>query len=278
MDNGKTHHDPNYILGHSESELQRLISQAQFYMRLTRQLLTDAGIGPGQRVLDLGSGTGDVAFLLSEMVGATGQVVGIDKAPEAVYTARLRAAEKSLQNVSFEESNIHSFTPDAPFDAVFGRLLLMYQPDPVFTVQEVARYVKPGGLVIFQELDFTSTALALPPAPTYERAIGWIKGVLDQAKIPSQMGLLLYSTFTRAGLNTPELLASARVEGGAESPVYDYIAYSVQSLLPTMEKLQVVTAEEAAVETLAARMRAEVVQGGGVVVVPHLVGAWARTQ
>src|SRR5215204_5640520 len=67
-----------YLLGRSDHETARLQRQAQLYGPLTRRLLVEAGIGSGMRVLDVGSGAGDVALLVAEMVGPMGQVVGVD--------------------------------------------------------------------------------------------------------------------------------------------------------------------------------------------------------
>jgi len=267
---------PNYILDHSDLELQRLISQSQFYLRQTKNLLWDAGIESGMKVLDLGSGTGDVSFLASKLVGPNGSVVGVDKSSEAVTMAKRRASAGGYENVKFVESNIHNFSTEQLFDIVIGRLILMYQPDPVETVSQVAKYVKPGALVIFQELDFTSNTLTKPHAPLYECAIGWIKEVLHRANIPTQMGLMLYRTFVEAGLPAPEVVGSTRIEGGKDSPMYEYIAESVRSLLPRMEQFKVTTAEEVQVDTLAKRLCDESVNNGGVAVLPMLMGAWSH--
>jgi SAM-dependent methyltransferase len=67
----------------------------------TRQLLLEAGIAPGRRVLDVGSGIGDTAFLAAELVGRSGEVLGTDRAPAPLKLAEQRAAERSLSNVSF---------------------------------------------------------------------------------------------------------------------------------------------------------------------------------
>src|SRR5262245_876141 len=90
-----------YVVGHSESELERLASQARFYERQTRLLFFDAQLGPGQRVLDFGCGVGDVAFLAAQLVGETGSVVGMDRAPVAVQTATRRAQVLGLRQVKF---------------------------------------------------------------------------------------------------------------------------------------------------------------------------------
>ncbi len=58
---------PPYLMGRSEGENRRLIHQAQLYNPLTRRFLIEAGIGSGMRVLDVGSGAGDVALLLAEL-------------------------------------------------------------------------------------------------------------------------------------------------------------------------------------------------------------------
>src|SRR5262249_61786315 len=76
-----------YALGHTEQELQRLMAQARRYEPFTMQLLREAGIESGMRVFDVGSGSGDVSFLLARLVGPSGQVVGIDRSAVAVATA-----------------------------------------------------------------------------------------------------------------------------------------------------------------------------------------------
>ena len=75
---------PAYLMGRSEAETRRLMAQHRLYGRFTRRLLEDAGIGEGMKVLDVGSGAGDVALLSAELVGPTGSVVGVDQDPEVL--------------------------------------------------------------------------------------------------------------------------------------------------------------------------------------------------
>ena len=98
---------PDYVLGHSTRELERLSAQARVLGSFTRQVFREAGIVPGMRVLDVGSGAGEVALLAAELVGTTGEVIGVDKAPAALAVARARAAARSLPNVSFREGDPH---------------------------------------------------------------------------------------------------------------------------------------------------------------------------
>ena len=75
---GLTQH-PAYALGHSDRELDRLSAQARLIDPVTRRFFHDAGIVPGMHVLDVGRGAGDVAFLVADLVGESGEVIGVDR-------------------------------------------------------------------------------------------------------------------------------------------------------------------------------------------------------
>src|SRR5262245_17634360 len=110
-----------YVFGHSERELERLATQARVVDPITRWFLREAGLMAGMRVLDVGSGAGDVAFLAAELVGNSGEVVGVDRSEAALTAAR------GLRNVSFREGDPTRMTFERAFDAVIGRYVLQYQ-------------------------------------------------------------------------------------------------------------------------------------------------------
>jgi ubiquinone/menaquinone biosynthesis C-methylase UbiE len=101
-----------YELGHSDRELKRLETQARLVDPMTRQFFKSAGLEEGMRVLDVGSGAGDVAFLVAEMVGSSGEVVGTDRSPEALTMAEARAQARSLASVSFRLGDPTTFAFD----------------------------------------------------------------------------------------------------------------------------------------------------------------------
>ena len=148
-----------YVLGHSEAELRRLKAQAQEIDPVSRRFVTEAGIGPGMRVLDVGTGAGDTALLLADVVGPQGEVVGIDRSATGLEAGRAKVAERSLHNVSFVQGDADELTFDEPFDAVFGRYVLQFQQDPARLLAAVAAHVRPGGLVVFHELDWSGAVL-----------------------------------------------------------------------------------------------------------------------
>ena len=94
-----------YPLGHSPAELDRLAIQAQRLAEDSVTLLRRAGIAPGQRVLDIGCGPGDLSLHAAELVGPQGRVVGIDASAAAIDAARTRAAKLGCGNVEFVTGN-----------------------------------------------------------------------------------------------------------------------------------------------------------------------------
>ena len=110
-----------YQLGSSDAELERLSLQGRVLAPATRTILEMAGIEPGMAVLDLGSGAGDVSFLVAEMVAPEGHVIGIDASADAVKWAARRGQARHITNVRFAVGDIHAAVPGGPFDAVTGR-------------------------------------------------------------------------------------------------------------------------------------------------------------
>ena len=267
--------ESTYALGHSEQELDRLSRQAELFEPFTRQLLLQAGITRGMRILDVGCGSGDVALLSSELVGPSGQVVGADKAISAVQRASERAQARQIGNVQFVEGDPTEMQFARPFDAVIGRLVLMYYPHPVDAIRKLAGHVRDGGLIVFQEVDLANCR-SLPPTPTFQRHIGWIKQTLTATGARTQLGLELYSAFVDAGMPGPSMRMDALIGGGPDCPAFELVVEITRSLLPAMEELKIATANEVDISDLAERIRDEVVGARGVVLSPALIGAWSR--
>src|SRR4030088_294455 len=127
-----------YALGSTDAEHERLIWQAARLAPLTERFFRGAGIGPGQRVLDIGSGVGDVAMLAARLVGPSGEVVGVERDTRSIARARARTAEAGLHNVTFTQSDVCQLSGDKPFDAVVGRFILQFLPDPVAALRSLS--------------------------------------------------------------------------------------------------------------------------------------------
>ena len=146
----------SYVLGGADSAHDRLLRQGSAFCRSRKGFSWDAGLGPVQRVLDLGSGLGDVALLAARLVGPTGAVVGVDHDLTALAKARARAAEAGLRHLRFLQSDVSALQGEAPFDAVVGRFILMFLPDPVAVRRQLLTHARPGGVLVFQEASWPS--------------------------------------------------------------------------------------------------------------------------
>ena len=97
---------------------------------------------------------------------------------------------------------------DEDFDAVVGRWILMHLPDPVAVLHRLLRRLQPGGIVAFQENDFTYPPTAFPPAPLHQRVVRWTTPPPGSGGPDQQMGSKLYRTYLDAGL--PDAAATPR--------------------------------------------------------------------
>ena len=267
----------NYALGRSAAETERLILQHQIYGPITRQLFSTAGITRGMKVLDLGSGAGDVALLCADLVGPQGRVVGVDMNADILETARGRAAAARWTNIEFLAGDIRELDLDSDFDAVVGRWIFMYLPDPAALLREVRAFLRPGGIVAIQEsANLREPRPTYPPTPLHDELVRWLTPPADVEGVTPDMGRRLYRTFLDAGLPGPQLREETPIGAGADWPGHAYLAASVASLLPLLEELGQVDPAEVGIETLADRLRAEAVERQAVQFLPAVVGAWSR--
>jgi SAM-dependent methyltransferase len=226
------------------------------------------------RVLDVCSSVGDVAFVAREIVGSDGSVTGFDSSAASVAYANDWAAFRGLTNVRFIEGQIDTLSFESAFDAIVGRVVLMYSRDPVQDLRALVRHLRPGGVIIFQEFDLLA-GKSVPPAPVIDQVRDWLLEGFAQAGIELEMGPKLYSTFTAAGLAPPEMRVDGFM-GGEKSIVPELVADAARMLMPQLEALGIASEGEVQTDTLEKRMRADLARTGGVMSAPLLIGAWSR--
>ena len=266
-----------YVLGSSAPELARLDAQAEYYRPATLDAMRWGGLRPGMRVLDLGSGTGSVAFAAAEIVGPTGRVLGIDIQEAPVVTATANAATLGFDNITFVHGDLNTWTTDGRFDAITGRLITMYLPEPGATIGRLAGFLNPGGVVLLQEFAM-SQACQLPETAVFRTAKDAFLGAFRAAGLPTDLGLELDKVFAGAGLPVPTMIMSSRWERGPDARMYALLTGIVRTLLPVIVGHGLATESEIGIDTLEDRLRAagaEVEAGGSA---PQLVSAWARPQ
>jgi ubiquinone/menaquinone biosynthesis C-methylase UbiE len=265
----------SYVMGHDDRERKRLALQASILNPFTEQLLRRAGISTGMRVLDLGCGVGDLCLIAARLVGHQGSVVAVDIDQPALATAQQRAREQGLANISLVQSRIDEYQPDQPFDAVIGRHILLHVPDPLHVLKSSWERLREGGVAAFHEYDFSVIQPAYPAWPLREKLFQFFRDFFCRA-VQGGIGTKLYHLFLEAGFTTPDCRVEYPIEGGADSPFYEWLAESVRSILPRAQAFGIPSDEDLNPDTLVQRLSKQAVELKACFPGPFLVGGFAR--
>jgi SAM-dependent methyltransferase len=259
-----------YALGSDAAEQERLIRQAAWLSAHTERFFRTAGVGTGQRVLDLGSGVGDVSWIAARIVGSAGEVVGAERDPRAVARATARATELGLEQVRFTQMDIADLPSERPFDAVVGRYILMFLRDPAQVLRSASRAVRPGGIIAFQEPCWTSFLEACESLPLWRAGAALMVETFHRTGTNTRMGADLPGTFVAAGLPRPEVRTDTLV--GAEQWMPDVL----QTLAPQMRALNLALDSLGNLSTLYKRLLEEAEAYRVPPPLPAILGAWAH--
>ena len=226
------------------------------------------------KVLDFGSGGGDTSCLLASIVGPQGHVTGIDLSPEAIDASNFLASSQNLTNVTFVRRDVMTDDLEPKFDVVFGRFVLMYCPNPAETLARLRRFVRPGGLIVFIEPDYSGGRMSVP-LPFCQKVAGLVRSAMKGSGADISMGLNLYSAFVQAGLRSPQMRLEAVVGGGEEFPGYALVVGFALLLRSQMQHLGL-DVDDINPATLETKMREELAASQGAVVLANIVCAWSR--
>ena len=263
----------DYVLGHARDELERLARQARLVDPITRRYFVSAGIREGMRVLDVGSGAGHTAMLLADIVGPTGEVVGADLSLTAIEWATRRVSDAGVANISFRHGD-PSAMDLGRFDAIAGRYVLMFMPDPAATLARLSGRLRPGGTVVFHELDWTDARCA-PSSATYRQVCDWIRQALVASGADDVLGTRLAAVFALAGLQLPTLGFDALVAAGPPArDVVRLVTDLATTLRPDIERLGLVASGDADFAELAESILTDLGPHGTAVGRAE-IGAWA---
>jgi ubiquinone/menaquinone biosynthesis C-methylase UbiE len=264
--------------GISEDEIARLELMGKVEAPATRMIFAEAGLRPGMRVLDLGCGAGDSAFVAAGLVRRDGSVVGVDHSPDALARARLRAAQRGLAQVQFIEGDIHDPAPGGPYDAIVEKLALWPVQDPAEVLRRQATVLRPGGLVVTIEVADLSTSRWLPETALGTQWHSWSVEAFARAGLGiGTLGPRLWAVVEEAGLRPLGMIGIQPHIGPGDE---DGLAYLVQTLrvqAPLLVGTGVATAEEMGVEMLEQRVRDEWERTRVVIASVTLLSVWATT-
>jgi len=264
----------DYVLGYTEREQDRLIRQARCLEPATERFLRDAGIGSGMRVLDIGCGMGDVTMLAARLVGPAGRIVSLDLDMASLATARRRASAAGFDNATFYRADLVTFADAELFDAIVGRLVLEFLPDPTMAICRLCELLRPGGIMALQEPSWGLWLAHTSPLPLRTAVTTLVRDTFRAGGAHTDMELPLYRGFMAANLIPPQLRLEVPVGDSAEfrSLLHDLLLALWQRAEAHRLPLQTLGDPT----TLAARLDEELQTHGAFASFIALVGAFAR--
>lgn len=263
-----------YPLGNTPAEDDRLAWQAARFDPLTEKFLRAAGVRTGQRILELGSGAGHVAMLVSRIVGPNGEVVGVERDAGSIARAKVRVADAGLRNVSFTQSDVNDVPRGDPFDAAVGRFILMFLDDPVPVVRSLSHLVRPGGVVAFQEVSWAAFLKRCSQSPLCFAIASLVHDTFQRTGANTEMGPALPAVFLDAGLPAPTM-SSTMLLGNAKD-LATWLVDLFHIMRPQFDHAGLSQPNLGDLETFPDRLLGELTATAGEIGGPDLVGGWSR--
>ena len=214
-------------------------------------------------------------MLAAKLVGPSGEVVAVERDARSVARARVRAAEAGHHNLSFMQSDIAQISSDHSFDAIVGRFILQFLPDPVGVLRSLSRWLRPGGVVAFQEPSWVPFVSLSPHLPLWSAGTSLIYETSRRAGVNMEMGVQLNRVFQEAGLPAPHM--HMEVPLGSDPDFTRWVPDVLNAVKGQIQQFHLSLEPLGDMDTLAERLQQEVTASKNVLAWLALVGAWCRT-
>lgn len=178
----------------------RLQTQAEEFSESTMESLKKLNIESNMKVIDIGCGTGDVSFMMSQFVGTQGTVIGVDFNQFAVKHCKKKAQSENISNTKFFVADATNLEFDSQtFDLAYSRFLFQHIKDTKKALQEMIRVTRPGGTIMVEDCDLF-TWIVYPENPSVSKLWHWYESVQVERGTDPQIGRKLFSMFLDEGL------------------------------------------------------------------------------
>ncbi len=265
--------DP-YLLGYRQAEQDRLERQADELAHESAWLFDQIGVRDGWRVVEIGCGPQGCLGLLSARVGATGQVVGVERSAEGVERARRFVADGHLGNVEVLDADARATgLAKGAFDLATARLVLVNVPEPQQLVAEMVRIVRPGGFVALHEADSTAQRCD-PPHPAQTRLLQILGTYAEMNGIDRSIGLRVPRMLRESGLVDVRVNPLVHVYPPAHGRRMLVLEFVENARSRILDKGLI---GEVELDELIAALRRHLQDPGTLVVSSLFIQAWGRT-
>jgi ubiquinone/menaquinone biosynthesis C-methylase UbiE len=237
-----------YILGTGDQESARLRLQHRLWSAAAHRLWEQAGIAPGQTVLDVGCGPGNATVDLAQIVGEGGRVIAVDESPLFLKQLHDRVSGLRLSNVERllgDVREVDDLLPDLSerVDLAYARWVMCFVANPDEVVDAVARLLRPGGHFIVQDyFDYERMTLA-PRSEIFSRIVrGVAESWRSRGGDPDVFGRLP-GLLREKGLEVVHLDVAQRI-ARPDSTMWAWPETFWRSFLPRLSAMGLITADE----------------------------------
>jgi SAM-dependent methyltransferase len=264
-----------YIIRGGVPGRERLRMVSEIMRPSTATLLSRVGPAPGDRVLDLGCGGGDVTLELARRVRPKGSVVGLDFDPVAVAMAGEESRAAGLANARFVAGDLLAegalAAAGAPFDVVYARFLLSHLADPDAALALIHAAIRPGGRLVVEDVDFAGH-FCHPPSAAFDRYVALYQAAARRRKADANIGPSLPARLAAAGFeDTGVAVAQPASRTGPEKLI---AALTMENIAEAVQSSGLASAKE--LSDLVAELYRIGADGETVMAIPRIVQAWGR--
>jgi SAM-dependent methyltransferase len=198
-------HSESYPLGGTQTELGRLLTQAEAYEPQANWLLDQIGVQPGWRTVDIGCGPIGILNLLSQRVGPRGLVVGLEREARFVEMANAEIAKRGLGNVRIVKADaLNTGLEKTSFDLVHERLVMINVSARDTFLTEMLSLLRPEGTIALEDVDNVSW-LCQPAHPSWDILLNAFHTVFHAGGGDSFIGRRLPVLLRAAGVQNVQI-------------------------------------------------------------------------
>ena len=228
-----------YLCTQFSGEIERLGFQYRLWSESAYDLWQRAGLGAGARVLDAGCGPGFATFDLAERVGAQGQVTAFDRTDQYLQYLKQQLGKRNLNNVVVKQGLLNNIElPDASFDFIFTKMVLLFMSDLDRVIAEFKRILVAGGKVLISDL--TGYWSVSPPNPIIEEVLTRSREHFCKHGADLEIGRILPHKLSQAGFTIASLQPEVKIDLPG-SDLWHSMAILYQAALPLYVKEGVIS-------------------------------------
>ena len=234
----------DYVLGTNDEEIARLQLQHEVWRPQVLDVWRRAGFGPGQTILDIGSGSGNASLDLARLVGPRGRIIALDKSRRFLDVVDARARAAGLSNISTYGCDLdRDSLPAVAADGVWNRWVMSFTSGPRDLIARIHQSLRPGGVFVLHEYFDYGTWRTAPPSAEIEMFVRTVMETWRESGGEPDLGLRLPVWLDELGFEVQQLRPIVEVAGPAE-PKWRRLEAFIESGRHLLESLGALTAAQ----------------------------------